>query len=494
MTEKKSFIAFDLGANSGRAVLGKLHGNTLRTKEIHRFDNYPVEVLGTIHWDVLRLLREIKEALKKYSSSHEESPDSLGLDTWGVDFGLLDGKGRLIENPVHYRDNRTDGIMSQALEISSRKEIFQTTGIQFMEINTLYQLMAVKNDHPRQLERSKTFLMIAGLFHYFLTGQIKEEFSLATTTQLYDPIEKTWVKSLFDKFGLPKGIMPEVENTGTRIGTLGEDIKRDTGMGDVPVTATATHDTASAVSAIPAKSDSWAFISSGTWSLLGKEVERPVINREVMDANFTNEGCRTGKFTLHKNLTGLWIVQECKREWEKAEGKTFSYEEITRAARKSRPFQALIDTQAEVFSRPGGMPEKIRNFCRKTNQFVPNNRAGITRSVLEGLALNYRLNIEKLENLTDETIETIHIVGGGAKNELLSQFCANVTGKSVITGPAEATATGNILNQAIAQGYLASIEEARDHVRNSFELKTFEANNGPEWDLAYEKFTEINKD
>lgn len=491
MGRQKNFIAFDLGANSGRAVLGEFTDGTLNTKEIHRFPNDPVDILGTMHWDVLRLFREIKLALKNYSSKNRLSPDSIGVDTWGVDFGLLDEKERLIENPVHYRDDRTDGILSQAISISSEREIFQNTGIQFMELNTLYQLFAIKNSHPAQLKRTKSLLMMADLFNYFLTGKKQSEFTLATTTQLYNPIEEEWSGKLLDRFDLPEDIMPPVISTGTQIGRLTKGIQSETGMENVPVIATATHDTASAVSAIPAETDSWAFISSGTWSLMGKEINEPLINGEVMETNFTNEGCRTGKFTLHKNLTGLWIIQECKKEWEKGGSGTYSYEEITQSARQSEAFPAIIDTQAEVFTRPGDMPKKVRTFCRKTDQPVPGGRGEITRIVLEGLALNYKFTLEQLERTTGESIDTIHIVGGGAKNELLSQFCSDATDAKVIAGPAEATAAGNIINQAIALGHLDSISDGRTYIRNSFELKVFEPEYTRRWDSAYEKFMEI---
>ncbi|MFW6013203.1 MAG: rhamnulokinase, partial [Candidatus Bipolaricaulota bacterium] len=427
MRSSKNFIALDLGANSGRAVLGKLKDDLLETEEIHRFSNDPVKILGTIHWNVLMIFREVKRALKKHGSSRRCELSSIGMDTWGVDFGLLDGKGRLIENPVHYRDGRTEGMMDQVLQTFSREEIFRNTGIQFMEFNTLYQLLALKDRDPDQLRRAEDLLMMAGLLGYFLTGEKSEEFTLATTTQLYNPVKDRWSEKLFDLFDLPIDIMPKVERTGAKIGEVRSDVYTETGTNKVPVIATTSHDTASAVSGIPAEGSGWAFISSGTWSLMGKEIDRPLINREVMKANFTNEGCYNGRFTLHKNLTGLWIIQECKREWA-GKGRDYSYDEIARMAREAEPFVSLIDTQADPFARPGKMTEKIRDFCRETDQNLPEGPSEIARTVLEGLALNYRLTLEQLEEVTREKISKIYIVGGGVKNELLSRFCANATG------------------------------------------------------------------
>ncbi|MBS3792682.1 rhamnulokinase [Candidatus Bipolaricaulota bacterium] len=485
-------IAIDLGANSGRAIAARFTGGEVKVEELHRFSNGPVSVHGRLYWDVLRMFEEIKESLRKYASKYDDDPISLGIDSWGVDYGLFDKNGRLLRNPVHYRDSRTDGAMDEAFEVVSKEKIFEETGIQFMELNTLYQLFAQKKENPESLKSADSFLMMSDIFNYFLTGEMTTEFSLATTSQLYDPVEKEWAKKLFADFGFPLDMMQDVVKPGTRIGRLTEEVAEDVGLESVPVVAPATHDTASAVAAIPAKGDDWAFISSGTWSLMGKEIEDPVINDDVLEANFTNEGGVAGTYRFLRNLTGLWIIQECKREWEK-EGKEYSYEELTDMARAAKPFVSFLDTDHESFLSPGDMPEKIRYFCERTGQTKPEDKGQIVRVVLESLALNYRYIIEILESLLDENIETVHIVGGGVRNQLLSQFSANAMNREVVTRPAEATAIGNALIQALEIGEIDSLEEGRRLVRGSIELETYTPE-GPEgWKKPYEEFLQYKE-
>lgn len=479
-------IAIDLGANSGRAITARFTGDEIEIEELHRFSNGPVSVHGRLYWDVLRMFEEIKESLRKYASKYDDAPISLGIDSWGVDYGLFDENGRLLRNPVHYRDSRTEGAMDEAFGVVSKEKIFEETGIQFMELNTLYQLFAQKNENPESLKSADSFLMMADIFNYFLTGEMTTEFSLATTSQLYDPVEKKWAKKLFNDFGFPLEMMQDVVEPGSRIGRLTEEVAEDVGLERVPVVAPATHDTASAVAAIPAKGDDWAFISSGTWSLMGKEIEDPVINDDVLEANFTNEGGVAGTYRFLRNLTGLWIIQECKREWE-MEGEEYSYAELTEVARGAEPFVSIIDTDYEDFLSPGNMPGKIKDFCKRTGQKQPEDKGQIVRIVLESLALNYRYIIETLESLLDENIETVHIVGGGVRNQLLSQFSANAMDKKVITRPAEATAIGNALIQALELGEISSLEEGRRLVRNSIDLETYTPEVPGEWRKPYEE-------
>lgn len=482
-----NIISIDLGANSGRAIVARFTGDGVEIDELHRFPNGPVSVHGRLYWDVLKTFEEIKESLRQYTDKYEEAPLSIGIDTWGVDYGLFDENGRLLRNPVHYRDSRTEGKMDDAFDVMSREEIFEETGIQFMELNTLYQLFAQKEESPESLKSADSLLMMADIFNYFLTGQMATEFSLATTSQLYDPVEKEWAEKLYEEFGFPLEAMQDVVEPGTKIGRLTEEVAEDVGLNRVPVIAPATHDTASAVAAIPAKGDDWAFISSGTWSLMGKEIDDPVINDDVLGANFTNEGGVAGTYRFLRNLTGLWIVQECKREWEKG-GEEYSYEELTDMAREAEPFVSFLDTDDEDFLSPGDMSDKLRDFCRRTGQKVPETKGQLIRVVLESLALNYNFIMEKLESLLDERIETLHIVGGGVRNKLLSQFSANALNRKVVTRPAEATAIGNALIQAIELGEIDSLEEGRKLVGNSIDLETYTPEEPEKWKKSYEEF------
>lgn len=491
-SKKDVFLAIDLGASNGRAIAGYINNGKLITKEIYRFPNEPVNIRNTLYWNVFSIYQEIKNALKKYGEEFDCELSSIAIDSWGVDFGLLDRDGDLIEAPVHYRDDRTDGIREKAFEKMPREELFSRTGNQFLQFNTLFQLLSLNSNKKYQLDNAETFLMIGDLFSYLLTGRKATEFSLATTTQLFDPLEGEWSSEIFENFDLPQDIQPEVYKTGTEIGCLSKSLRKEVGIGGAPVIATTTHDTASAVSAIPARGEEWIFISSGTWSLLGIEIDEPILETKVMEKGFTNEGCHSGKFTLHKNLTGLWILQECKQKWDE-QGKDLSYDQLTQMAREAKGFNYFIDTDWETFARPGNMPTKIKDYCKITNQQPPRNVAETVRGTLEGLALNYRLSVNQLKSITGKQFDTVHIVGGGAKNDLLSQFCANSTGLKVISGPREATAMGNIINQAVSIGSINSIKESRKIVSNSSALKTYFPKNVSKWDRAYQKFVEVKE-
>ena len=484
MTAQAHFLAFDLGAESGRAVLGAFDGERLQLTEIHRFANGPIRLLDSLHWDVLRLFQEMKTALA-LAAPHDLA--SIGVDTWGVDWALLDGCGALVGIPYHYRDRRTEGMMSRVLQQAGREEIFERTGIQFMEINTLYQLYAMSRQQPRLLAAAETLLMMPDLFNYWLTGQKVCEFTEATTSQFYDPRAGDWARPLLEKLSLPHHILAPVVQPATVLGPLLPSVREEVGLGAVPVVAPACHDTGSAVVAVPAAGPDFVYISSGTWALQGVEVREPVINAATLEHNFTNEGGAAGTFRLLKNIVGLWLVQECRREWARA-GRELSYDELTRLAAEAEPFGPLVNPDHPAFMPPGDMPARIQAYCHDSGQPVPEDRGAIVRCALESLALRFRAALEQLEEITGRRLGPIHIVGGGCQNELLNQFTADATGRPVLAGPVEATAMGNAIVQAIACGYVKSIQEGRDLVRRSVEPRAYEPRDTGRWDEAYARF------
>ncbi len=487
MAGKASFLAFDLGAESGRALLGAFDGERLQLSEVHRFPNGPVRLLDSMHWDVLRLFQEMKNALAKVAT---QELAGIGVDTWGVDWALLDAQGSLIANPYHYRDRRTEGMLARVLAIVPREEIFARTGIQFMEINTLYQLYAMSLQQLRLLEAAQTLLMIPDLFNYWLTGQKVCEFTEATTSQFYDPRAGDWSRPLLARLGLPQHILAPIVAPGTILGPVVPVVREEVGLAEVPVIAPACHDTGSAVVAVPASSSDYVYISSGTWALFGVEVNAPVINAVTLEHNFTNEGGAGGTFRLLKNVVGLWLVQECRREWAR-QGSDLSYDEITRLAAEAPAFGPLVNPDHPSFLPIGGMPGRIQAYCRSTGQAVPESRGAIVRCALEGLALRFRAALEQLEEIVGHRLSTIHIVGGGCKNELLNQFTADATARPVLAGPVEATATGNVIVQAVARGYLRSLQEGRDLLRRTLDLRVYEPRDSARWDEAYERFRRL---
>jgi rhamnulokinase len=489
-----NILALDLGAESGRAILGRLHAGRLELKEIHRFANGPVRLSDGLHWDVLRLFRELKAGLRLAREEVGRAGlSSVGLDTWGVDFGLLDQRGDLLGNPYHYRDSRTDGMIEQACQLAGsspaegKQAIFEATGIQFMQFNTLYQLLAMRLNGAPALQVARTFLTMPDLFNYWLTGRQASEFSIATTTQCYDPRAGRWALPLLEKLGIPTRIFPEIVPTGSVMGALLPWVAEETGLTGVRVIAPASHDTGSAVAAVPAHNKDFAYLSSGTWSLLGAELPAPVINPATLALNMTNEGGVGGTIRFLKNITGLWLVQECRRTWA-AQGEPLSYDEVTRLAAEAAPFRSLVDPDWPDFLKPDNMPARIAEFCKLTHQPVPETRGQIIRCALESLALKYRMTIESLERVLGHRLDPLHIVGGGTKNRLLNQFAANATGRTVIAGPVEAAAIGNILVQAIALGELASLAEARAVVRQSFDVAVYEPQEPARWDEVYARF------
>ncbi len=486
------FLAFDLGAESGRAVVGHLDGGKLSLEVIHRFPNGPVRVGDNLHWDVLRLWSEIKTGLTMTVKRYDDIA-SIGLDTWGVDFGLLAEDGTLLGNPYHYRDSRTDGMMDAAFEIVPRAEIFDVTGIQFMQLNSLYQLLAMVKANAPALSMAHTLLTMPDLLNFWLAGRRVSEFTIATTTQCYDPRAGDWAYDLLRRLGVPTEMFAEIVPPGTVLGDLLPGVQEETGAGAIPVVATATHDTGSAVAAVPATGEDYIYLSSGTWSLMGIESETPLISEDMLYFNLTNEGGvahtphAPNVFRVLKNIMGLWLVQECKREWERA-GQVYSYDELTRMAADAPAFGPLVLVDDPRFLAPGGMPERIRAFCRETGQSAPQSKGEILRCAQESLALEYRWVAESLDKLTGKRLDTIHIIGGGSKNKLLNQFTADATGRTVVSGPVEATAIGNVLVQAMAMGQISSLEEGRRIVAQSFDVERFEPGDSSRWDEAYQKY------
>ncbi len=482
-----SFLAVDLGAESGRAILGNLRDGRLGLEEVHRFPNGPVRVNDHLFWDALRLWSEIQHGLHLAGARSEGRLASLGLDTWGVDFGLLDASDNLVGNPYHYRDSHTDGILDAADQIVPRAEIYRQTGIQFIQFNSLFQLLAMRLANAPALECARTFLNMPDLFNFWLTGRKASEFTVATTTQCYDPTRADWAWGLLEKLGLPARIFQPVVQPGSIFSELRPVVAQEAGVPRLPVVAVGSHDTASAVAAVPAQTGRYAFISSGTWSLVGSVIDAPLISEASLGFNFTNEGGIGGTYRFLKNISGMWLVQECRRVWA-AEGRSYSYAELTALAEAAPPFLALVDPNDEAFLKPGDMPERIRRYCQQRGQPAPETVGGMVRCALESLALAYRQTIEQIEQVLGYRLEAIHIVGGGSQNRLLNQFTADATGLPVIAGPVEATAIGNLLVQAMALERLASLEEARTVVRNSFPVEVFEPEAQAAWDDAYRRW------
>lgn len=483
------YIACDLGAESGRVVLGSLENGKLAMEVVHRFTNAPVNVDGSLRWDVLRIFDELKTGLRKVAARGVRV-DSLSCDSWGVDYVWLRGNEPFLTAPYHYRDARTDGGFERAFAVVSREEIFKETGIQFMTLNTLYQLHADAQQRPWVFESADRFLTIGDYFNYLFSGIPKIEASLASTTQLYNPRRKGWSRSLLEKLGLPEKLFPELVPSGTVLGPLLPAIAEETGLTDTRVVASCSHDTGAAVAAVPGAGKDWAYLSSGTWSLLGIESDKPIITDQSRELNFTNEVGYENSIRFLKNISGLWILQECRRAWAK-EGRDYDYAEMTKLADQAAPLKALINPNDARFGKPDNMPQKIVEFCRETSQTPPATYGEFVRCTLESLALLYRKTLDQLETLTGRKFATLHIVGGGSQNTLLNQLSANATGRTVIAGPVEATAIGNLLIQAIALGHLPSLAALRTVVRNSFDVQTYQPKNANSWSGAYEQFREI---
>jgi len=476
-------------------LAGLFDGSRLQLEEVHRFENGGILANDHLYWDVLGLWQRIGDGLRKAADTYGGRIASVGIDTWGVDYALLGPGDELLGNPYCYRDRRTSGKLQKAFATVSRDEIFAETGLQFMELNTLYQLLAMREQNPALLEAAEHFLMIPDLFHWLLTGVKANEFTNASTTQFHNPMTNRWSEMLFDRFGLPQRILGDVLAPGTVLGKVRESVAEATGLGDVAVVLPGTHDTASAVVAVPAVGEpsdhpDWCYISSGTWSLMGAETASPVINAKAAEFNFTNEGGVGGTTRLLKNIGGLWLLQECRRIWAR-EGNAFTWEDLTSRATAAPQLVSLINPDAAEFVAPKHMPQAIRDFCRRSGQPVPVNEGAVVRCALESLALRYRMVLNWTAALTESQIETIHIVGGGTQNRLLCQMTADACNRRVLAGPVEATAIGNVMMQIVASGQLSSVAEARQVVRGSFDVEEYTPQDPESWDEAFERFARL---
>ncbi len=488
---QKKMLAIDLGASSGRGIIGTFDGEKINLEEIHRFSNDPVLMPGGFFWDTLRLLFEIKTAILK--AAHAGGVDTIGIDTWGVDYGYLDKSGTLLSNPYHYRDTRTDNIQDYVFEkIAPNSEIYGVTGIQSLNFNSIYQIAADLRDRPWVVENAETLLHMPDLLGYMLTGKKKTEYTIASTGALLDAKERNYARGLFKKFGIPEKLFCEVVEPGTELGELLPEIEEETGNTGANVIKVASHDTASAVLSVPAENEDFLYISSGTWSLMGIESKTPVITSLSEKYNFTNEGGVCGTIRVLKNIMGLWIEQESRRQWTR-EGKKYTFDELSEMALASKPFQCFIDPDDQLFATAGNMPKRICEYCRKTGQHVPESIGGIVRCIFESLALRYRWTAEKLEELTGRKYPVINVVGGGTKEEMLSQFTADASHRKVCAGPVEATALGNIAMQCIASGDIKDVWEARRIIKNSADIKEYTPDivNAAAWDEAYGRFLKL---
>jgi rhamnulokinase len=495
MSETVNFLAIDIGASSGRVMLGRMSGAPGAPRfdlhELHRFENTPVAVQGHLHWDVLRLWHEIEIGLGKYAAQHHELLVSLGIDTWGVDFGLLDNAGRLLGNPYHYRDLRTEGMPQLVERCVPDMRLFARTGIQRLPINTLYQLFSMRQDRDPQLDAAKTLLLMPDLFHYWLTGRIVAEYTNATTTQLYDALEGRWAGDIMEELDLPAAILPPVVAPGTLLGEILPEVRERVGLRhSTRVIATATHDTASAVAAIPGLDKQSAYISSGTWSLVGIETSQPILSQRARQLNFTNEGGVDGTTRFLKNVGGLWLLQECQRQWQR-KGQAYTWTALVALAEEAVPLKSIVDPDSPDFLNPPDMQEAIRAYCLRTGQPSPESVGEVVRCCLESLALKYRWAMSALEEMTGRRLNTIRIVGGGSRNGLLCQLTADACGRRVVAGPVEATALGNIMVQAVAAGHLPDIAAGRRAVEASVNLTSFEPNASGNWDGAFGRFVEL---
>jgi len=482
------YIACDLGAESGRVMLGVLENGKLEIEEIHRFANGPARIMGSYRWDTLRIFEELKQGLRKVAE-RGIAPRSLSVDSWGVDYVLMRGSEPQLGIPHHYRDARTDSTYEMALKKATPERIFEETGIQFMSINTLYQFVADMKEQPEIVALADRFLLIGDYFNYLFSGRGVAEESLASTTQIYDPRKRAWSLELIGIFGFNERIFPAIVPSGTILGPVRDDIVEETRLKGAQVVATCSHDTGAAVAAVPAEGDDWAFLSSGTWSLIGVELPEPLINDAVRQANFTNEAGHGGTTRFLKNISGLWLLQECRRAW----AAEYGYEELTRLAIETEPLRSLVNPNSARLARPDQMPRKIQEECEAHGEPVPVSPGQIARCILESLALTYRVAFEKLRELTGRPLTKLHIVGGGSQSALLNQAAADAIGCAVIAGPVEATAIGNVLVQAIALADIESLAALRRTVRDSFPVTTYKPRHGHAWDEAYGRFCNLSK-
>jgi len=492
---ERVYLAIDLGAESGRIMAGLWNGKTIRLEEVHRFPNGPVMLAGSLRWDVVRLWAEIQNGLALAAKKYGKSIVSVGADTWGVDYVLLTKHGEMLGQPFAYRDARTNDTMARAFKKVPRSEIFAQTGLQFMQFNSLFQLLACQRNTPELLDAADCLLFMPDFLHWALCGSRTVEFTIASTSQCLNPLTRNWATGLLKKFGLPTRILPKIVPPGTNLGALRASLAERTGLGKVSVVAPPSHDTASAVAGVPTantgKAD-WAYISSGTWSLMGAEVKKAVLSPRAEDLNMTNEGGLDGTYRLLKNIMGLWLVQQCKRSFDAA-GRKYGYPELVKMAAKAPALRSIVNPDDSRFLNPPDMPKAIQDFCRETKQPVPRTEGELVRCAYESLALKYREVRAWLEELTGEGIKVIHIVGGGSQSKLLNQFAADACQRPVVTGPIEATAMGNLLVQVRASGELSSLAEMREVIRKSSDVETFQPGKPGVWEDASARFAELRK-
>ena len=488
MANIKRVLAFDFGASSGRAIIGKFDGDKITLEEVHRFTNDPVEVQGTIYWDILRLFHEVKQGIIK--AKNAGGFDSIGVDTWGVDFGLIDEFGCLLENPIHYRDRRTNGILDEAFQLIPREELYAITGIQFMELNTVFQLLALKNKRPHILERADKMLFLPDLFTYMLTGKKVTEYSIATTSQMIDLKTRGWSETVLEKLGIPARLLNEIVPSGTVAAPLSKCVCDECAVEPVPVISVCGHDTQAALTAIPSSEKDFVFISSGTWSLFGTELDEPIVNEKAIKMNVTNEGGYGYSIGFLKNIIGLWLIQESRRHWNR-HGNDYSYADLERLALEAEPFKCFINPDSPEFVPHGNIPERVREYCAKTGQAVPQSVGEIVRCIYESLAMKYRLTFENLMDCTGKEYSSIHVIGGGTKDTLLCQMTANSCDRKVLAGPIEATVLGNIVVQLLATGEIDSIAKAREIVARSESVKEYLPTESAQWKAAYERALKV---
>ena len=491
MTQSRNYIAVDLGASSGRLMVGRWDGRRFALDELHRFPNCAVSVHNRVYWDVFRIWAEIQNGLRKYRANRGETPDGIAVDSWGVDFGLLDRKGRLIGNPVHYRDARTNGVPARVYELVDERDIFVATGVQTMQINTLYQLYSMVLEQDPKLEIADALLMIPDLFHYFLGGEEAAEYSEATTSQMVQANAREWAHPILDRLQIPSLILPRIVKSGTILSEVGRDVLDTCGYSSTfPVIAVASHDTASAVASVPGLDDASAFISSGTWSMIGVEVEASVTSEKAQALGFTNEGGCGSSSLLMRNLTGLWILQECMRQWQQ-EGHTYSWDEVMSAAAAARPFRTLIHPCDSCFQAPGDMPKAIREYCRAHGEPVPESIGEFARCCFESLSLAYWSSLHAIRELTGRDIRTLRIVGGGCRHTYLCQITADACGCVVVSGPAEASALGNVMMQAVATGEISDVTAGRAAIADSVECVVYHPKSSAGWSDAQLRYRRL---
>ena len=487
---KKRVLAFDFGASSGRAIVGVFDGDKIELREVHRFSNDPVKINGTFYWDVQRLFFEIKQGILK--AKEDGGFDSIGIDTWGVDFGLLRKDGTLVENPVHYRDARNDGMVELAKKYMSHEEMYDITGIQFMDFNTIFQLLSLKENRPYILEEADKLLFMPDLLSYMLSGVKSTEYSIATTSQMVDLKTHDWSDKILDTFGIKKDLLTPIVPTGAVIGQLSDDICEELSVPKADIISVASHDTQSAITAAPCENDDFAFISCGTWSLFGTEVKEPILNEASKKLNVTNEGGYDYTIAFLKNICGLWLIQESRRQWIR-EGKEYSYADLEKMALECEPFKCFIDPDAPEFAPMGNIPKRVQEYCEKTNQYVPQTVGEIMRCIYESLAMKYRYTFDGIKDCTGKDYDRIHVMGGGTKDKLLLSMTAQSCNVDVYGGPIEATALGNIAVQLMSSGAISDIKQARKIIADGENLKLYTPDNRDEWENAYSTFKEIIK-